>query len=83
MKEAMVLPLLKKPQLDVDNLNNYKLVSNLPYISKVIEWVVASQLIAHLTANYLNETNQSAYRQYHSTEMALTCVLNDILLAMN
>ncbi len=37
LKEAMVLPLLKKPQLDVDDLNNYRPVSNLPYISKVIE----------------------------------------------
>ncbi len=57
--------------------------SNLPYISKVIEPVVASQLNVHLTANLLNETNQSAYRQYHSTETALTCVLNDILLALD
>ncbi len=83
LKEAMVLPLLKKPQLDVDDLNNHRPVSNLPFISKVIERVVASQLKVHLTTNSLNETNQSAYRQYRSTETALTCVLNDILLAMD
>ncbi len=83
LKEAMVLPLLKKLQLDVDDLNNYRLVSNLPYISKVIEQVVASQLVAHLTTNCLNQLDQLAYHQHHSTEMDLTCVLNDVLLAMD
>ena len=56
---------------------------NLPYILKVIDRVVAMQLKVHLTTNSLNEINQSAYHQYHSTETALTCVLNDILLAMD
>ena len=61
LKEAIVLPPLTKPQLDNDNFNNYRPVLNLPYISKVIEWVAASQLAAHLTANSRNETNQLAY----------------------
>ena len=46
-------------------------------------WVVASRLMAHLTANSLNETNQSAYWKYHSLKTALNCVLYDILLAMD
>ncbi len=37
LKEAMITPILKKPQLDVQSLNNYRPVSNLPFISKVIE----------------------------------------------
>ena len=31
----------------------------------------------------MNETNQSAHCQYHSTETALTGVVNDVLLAMD
>ena len=83
LKEAMVLPLLKKTRLDVDDLNNYGPVLNLPFISKVIERVVTTQLKVHITTNSQNETNQSAYRQYHLTETTLTCVQNDILLAMD
>ena len=44
MKEAMINPILKKPHLDKDTLNNYRSVSNLPYVSKLIERVVAKQL---------------------------------------
>ena len=83
LKGAMVQPLLKKPQLDTEDLNNYQPVSNLTYISKVIERVVAAQLNEHLAANSSNEVYQSAYRQFHSTETALTCVMNDILLALD
>ena len=53
IKEAMVLPLLKKTNLDVHDMGNYCPVSNLPYISKVIEWVVANQLVSHLAPNSL------------------------------
>ena len=83
LKGAMVHPLLKKPQLDTEDLNNYQPVSNLTYISKVIERVVAMQLNEHLVSNSSNEAYQSAYRQFHSTKTALTCVMNGILLALD
>ena len=72
LKGAMVQPLLKKPQLDTEDLNNYRPVSNLTYISKVIERVVATQLNEHLLTNSSNEAYKSAYCQFHSTETALT-----------
>ena len=50
-KEAMVLPLLKKPHLNTQDSNNYRPVSNLPFVSKVIEQVVASQLTAYLAGH--------------------------------
>ena len=37
MKSAAVTPLLKKPSLDINILKNYRLVSNLPFVSKVLE----------------------------------------------
>ena len=44
LKEACVHPLLKKQHLDSEDLSNYRPISNLRYVSKIIERVVVSQL---------------------------------------
>jgi len=44
LKHASVSPLLKRPVLDVADMTNYRLVSNLTFVSKVSERAVASQL---------------------------------------
>ena len=54
-------------------------MSNLPFLSKVLEKVVLHQLRGHLLANNLSETFQSAYRAPHSTETALLDVTNCLL----
>ena len=77
-KHAIVKPLLKKPTLDKDILNNYRPVSNLPFISKLVERVVAKQLNIHIDEYALHDPFQSAYRRGHSTETALLRVKNDI-----
>ena len=78
LKHALILPLIKKLLLDPEILKNYRPVSNLPYISKLIERIVAARLVKHLVSNNLYEEYQSAYRQLHSTETALLRVQNDI-----
>ena len=45
-------------------------VSNLSYISKLVERFAADQLVDHVTQNGLSEKFQSAYRASHSTETA-------------
>ncbi len=82
-KTALLLPILKKPNLNTDDLNNYRLISNLPFISKLLERVVTSQLITHLQKHNLDEPFQSAYRKHHSTETFLTFVDNDILMSLD
>ena len=48
IKGALVQPLLKKANLDLVN-KNYRLVSNLPFVGKLIECVVADQVTSHIT----------------------------------
>ena len=81
-KKAIIRPLLKKPNLN-QVLSNYRPVSNLSYVSKLIERAICTQFKRHLHVNGLNETFQSAYRAFHSTETALVKVFDDILNHMD
>ena len=56
----------------------YRPVANLPFVSKVLEKVVALQLTNHMTTFKLHEPFQSAYKRHHGTETALTRIHNDI-----
>ena len=83
LKSAIVMPLLKKLGSDVEVLKNYRPVSNLSFISKVIERVVASRILDHMRENNLVDPMQSAYRSGHSTETALLRVHSDIVSAID
>ena len=78
LKKAVVTPLIKKPSLPKEELKNYRPVSGLCFISKLVERVVASQLKGHLDENNLGNHYQSAYKTGHSTETALLCIKNDV-----
>ena len=82
-KNSLIRPLLKKPDLDQNTLKNYRPISNLPFISKVLEKVVSSRVEEHLLSNNLHEEHQSAYRKFHSTETALLKVQNDVLQSLD
>ncbi len=83
MKEAILIPLLKKILLDPEIFKHFRPISNLPYISKLVEKCVATQVIDHAFTNNLGEPLQSAYKQFHSTETALLKVHSDIMCAVD
>ena len=82
-KEAHVRPLLKKTYLPKNELKNYRPVSSLSLISKILEKIVANRLLAHIENNHLSNPLQSAYWKHHSTESALLKVHNDIVISMD
>ena len=59
----------------------YKSQVNLSFLSKLLERVVQTRLQWFLDSNNMLPSTQSAYRQFHSTETAVTTIYNDMLLA--
>ena len=78
-KHSLIIPILKKPRLDLNNLLNYRPISQLPVISKIREKIICKQITNYLTQHNLNDPNQHAFRPKHSTERVLN-MLNDVIL---
>lgn len=83
LKVALLLPLLKKINADFEIFASFRPVSNLKFLSKLVEKSVFAQLNNYLTTNDLHELGQSAYKTFHSTETALLSVTNDIMLSLD
>ena len=80
-KMAVVRPLLKRLGLQLI-LSNYRLVSKLTFVSKIIERCMLLQLSQHCNDYDLQPDYQSAYREHYSCETVVLKVSNDILWAM-
>ena len=79
-KWAHVNPIFKKTTLSKEELNRYRPISNLSFISKILEGVVANRLSSHINIHVLTNASQSAYKQFHSTKTALKKLHNAINL---
>ena len=82
-KRGHVIPLLKKKGLNASDPSNYRPITNLTTISKILEKLVLSRLKlqVHLSGNF--SEYQSAYRSGHSTESALLKVTDDLNATMD
>ena len=82
LKEQLSPPSLKKDSLPRNDLKNYRPVSGLCFMSKLVERVVAKQLTSHINNNKLDNRHQSAYKPGHSTETALLSIKNEVYLSL-
>ena len=55
-------------------LKNYRPVSNLSFLSKIIENIISVRILQHITDNDIIDGFQSAYQAGHSCETALLAV---------
>ena len=80
-------PLLKRLKADFEQFSSFRPVSNLKFLSKLIEKSACLQLNKYLVNNNLHEPLQSAYKVGHSsrdgTETALLAITDDILLSLD
>ena len=85
LKSAVIIPLLKELNdfIDIENLKNYRPVSNLLFLSKLIEHCVVSRLDKHMKDNNLQSKYQYGYKKGHSTELLLLHVVNELLTAFD
>ena len=59
LKTAVIRPTLKKPNLDKESFKNYRPISNLPFVSKVMERVSSSRLLNYLRTNNLLDNHHA------------------------
>ena len=79
LKNALVRPAIKDENGDINSYKNYRPISNLPFLSKILEKCVHKQLDGHLDINNLHAAHQSGYRKNHSCETATLAIYNDLL----
>ena len=80
-KTAIVRPLQKK-QGNNTSETNYRLISNLAFVSKITKEAMLQQLLDHAESNNLVPDYQSAYRPFHSCKTSLLKLVNNILIGM-
>ena len=78
-KMAVVRPTIKNHNGDINDTKEYRPVSNLYFISKLIEKIVADQTNSHLEEQALHCPAQSGYRPHHSCETLMTKMFDDII----
>ena len=61
-KAAFITPMLKKPDADAADITQYRPIFNLPVLSKLLERLVAKQLLDYLTTFLLLPDQQPTTR---------------------
>ena len=80
-KIAKVTPIGKIE--NASKITDFRPISLLPALSKVLERLLCNQMISYLNINNLFSEYQSGYRQHHSTVSALVKIVDDIKLKLD
>ena len=83
LKESVIIPILKKAGLDLDELSNYRPVCGGLFVDKLIQKSVLAQLNEHMNDNDLHVSYQSGYKSNHGCETVLLSIVDDILLNLD
>ena len=82
-KNAVIKPTVKDYKASTDSLSNYRPVSNISFVSKLIEKAVLNQLDCHLKSNDLYCSSQSGYQRFHSCETLNIRMFDDVLKSID
>ena len=81
LKSSRVIPIFRSGKRT--EMTNYRPISILPVVAKILEKVVFNQLYAFLNDNNIINVNQSGFRPRHSTLSTLLKVTEDWLNSMD
>ena len=78
LKHASVTPVVKEKDSNSQLFPNYRPLSNLTFLSKILEKVASDQINHHLIENKLHAKHQSGYKKKHSCETGMFKMVGDI-----
>ena len=81
LKIAKVIPIYKKD--DSSLVTNYRPISLLPCISKILEKIVYKRLNSFLTSNNILNPSQFGFRKKYSTDFAITKLLDKVIQSLS
>lgn len=83
LKNGVLVPLIKQLEAiaDKENKKNYRPLTNLQFVGKLIERTVNKRLAKHMSDFHLESDFEHGYKEGHSTETLLLKAVNDLLLS--
>ena len=81
-KKARVMPVYKN-EGEIDDENNFRPISVISHIAKMVESLVSTQVVDYLESHKFISIDQSAYLKRHSTQASLRRVIDDWLEQIN
>jgi len=81
--QTLITAIVKKPGVDATEASSYRPKWNLSLLYKLLERLVARQLIEYMSSRNLLPARQSGFQPGHSTETAVLHMLSDMLLVID